>query len=74
MATKITSKGQITLPKKVRDGLGLKPGDEIEFIAEKGEFKIRKLLPANPFSGYRGYLKDLAGREPEELVKDLRGD
>jgi len=29
MKTTLTSKGQLTLPKKVREALGLKPGDEL---------------------------------------------
>ncbi len=29
MKTTLTSKGQLTLPKKVREELGLKPGDEL---------------------------------------------
>ena len=28
----MTSKGQLTLPKEVRDRLGLHPGDKLEFI------------------------------------------
>jgi len=32
----ITSKGQITLPKEVRSRYGLKPGDMVEFVEEKG--------------------------------------
>ena len=29
--TKITSKGQVTIPKRLRDHLGLKPGSSVEF-------------------------------------------
>jgi antitoxin PrlF len=37
----MTSKGQITIPKPVRDALGLDSGDRIEFVeAEKGQFAI----------------------------------
>jgi antitoxin PrlF len=31
MATNLTSKGQVTVPKKVRDYLGLKPGKPVTF-------------------------------------------
>jgi antitoxin PrlF len=34
---RITSQGQITVPKAVRDRLGLKPGDDIEFEDRDGE-------------------------------------
>jgi len=30
----ITSKGQITIPKKIREKLGLKPGDKLDFEVE----------------------------------------
>ena len=31
----ITSKGQITIPKPVRDGLGVETGDRVEFVELK---------------------------------------
>ena len=34
IAAKLTSKGQITLPKSVRDALGLAEGDQIVFRVE----------------------------------------
>lgn len=38
----LTSKGQITLPKKVRDQLHLRPGDAVEFlIARDGEIRVK---------------------------------
>jgi antitoxin PrlF len=33
-AAKVTSKGQITVPKVVRDALGIKKGDEVVFRVE----------------------------------------
>jgi len=37
----ITSKGQVTIPKKVRDSLGLRTGDKIEFvIGQQGELAV----------------------------------
>jgi antitoxin PrlF len=42
MATNLTSKGQVTVPKKVRDYLGLKPGAPVTFERlENGDIALR---------------------------------
>jgi antitoxin PrlF len=42
MATNLTSKGQVTVPKKVRDYLGLKPGKPVTFERLKtGEIALK---------------------------------
>lgn len=71
---KVTSKGQITIPKRVREQLGLKPGDEVEFLEEEAGIRIRKEMPESPFARYRGHLKRLSGTDPDELVASLRGE
>ncbi len=70
---KITSKGQVTIPKDVRERLGLRPGDAIEFVEDRRGFRVQKRVAASPFKKYRGYLKHLAGRDPDELVEQMRG-
>jgi AbrB family looped-hinge helix DNA binding protein len=43
MATTLTSKGQVTVPKKIRDSLRLVPGTHIEFAVNgAGEVVLRK--------------------------------
>jgi antitoxin PrlF len=43
MATTVTSKGQVTIPKKVRDALHVGPGSEVEFeVNQSGEVVLRK--------------------------------
>jgi antitoxin PrlF len=74
VGARLTEKGQITIPRHVRDGLGLRPGDEVEFVAEGGGYRLRKVLRSNPFTRYRGHLTGLAGQNPDELVGDLRGE
>lgn len=37
----LTSKGQLTLPKDIRDLHGLKPGDRVEFIHENGRTEVK---------------------------------
>lgn len=46
--TKITSKGQVTIPEDVRERLGLRPGHEIEFVEDRSGFRVRKRVPASP--------------------------
>lgn len=42
--SRITSKGQVTIPKELRDELGLLPGTEVEFLRDDaGEIRVRKL-------------------------------
>ena len=70
---KVTTKGQITIPKEVRDSLGLRPGDEIEFAQDETGYRMEKLIQVSPFAQWRGYLKELAGRTTDELMDELRG-
>lgn len=39
----ITSKGQVTIPKRVREALDLEPGEELQFVVtEDGELTVRR--------------------------------
>ena len=69
----VTSKGQVTLPKAVRDRLGIHAGDKIELTEDGGGFRVTKVCPENPFVRWLGYLKDLEGQDPDELIEDWRG-
>ena len=52
MTTTVTSKGQVTIPKKVRDLLGIEPGSAVEFeltpagdvVLRHGKRKAKQLL------------------------------
>jgi AbrB family looped-hinge helix DNA binding protein len=70
---RITSKGQITLPKAIRVRMGVGPGDEVEFVEEDGRYVLKKKVKASPFDEYIGYLKHLEGCDPDEIVRELRG-
>ena len=39
--TTLTSKGQMTLPKDVRDALSLKPGDKLDIVKEGDKYVLR---------------------------------
>ena len=63
----LTSKGQVTVPKRIRDGLGVKPGDRITFTVMPGGVVLMRAKT--------GSIKDLAGilyeeeREPVPVEK-----
>ncbi|MDX9943189.1 MAG: AbrB/MazE/SpoVT family DNA-binding domain-containing protein [Azonexus sp.] len=44
MATTLTSKGQVTIPKQIRDALNLAPGASVEFAVNRdGEVVIHRV-------------------------------
>ena len=51
--SKITVKGQVTIPKKVRDELGVTPGDVIVFTKKGGEIVIK---PASTLLDLKGVI------------------
>jgi antitoxin PrlF len=55
MESAITVKGQATIPKAVREHLGLKPGDRVKFFMHPDGTVV--LLPKLPISALRGILK-----------------
>lgn len=73
-AAVITTKGQVTLPKAVRERLGLKQGDRIEFVSENGRTVVRRARSRdNPFSKYTGALGAFrSSKEINAWVRDLR--
>jgi antitoxin PrlF len=52
MAYKVTVKGQVTIPKRVRDALGLKPGERVAFeVDERGQVVVKRAGQATAESG-----------------------
>lgn len=66
----MSSKGQITIPKHVRDALGIEPGDPLEFEVRGRECVVRKKLPQVDWSEFIGVLAD--GRSTDEIMQELR--
>ncbi|ABD55926.1 AbrB/MazE/SpoVT family DNA-binding domain-containing protein [Jannaschia sp. CCS1] len=51
--SRITSKGQTTVPKEVRQALGLKPGDLVHYIVlPSGDVRMIAKRPAKDLSGF----------------------
>lgn len=50
----ITSKGRTTLPKSVREALGVRPGDRVRYLILEDEVRI---IPVRPLARLFGALK-----------------
>ena len=71
---RIGERGQVTIPKALRDKFGLEPRDEVTFVQSRGELILRK-KNATVDSGIRKWVGRLA-RMPEsvdEFIDDVRG-
>lgn len=67
----VSEKGQVTIPKPLRDRLGIRPGQVLEFEEEAGRLVARKAEVRDPVDAVYGML-DLS-RSTDDLLDDLRG-
>lgn len=71
MTSKVTEKGQVTIPKELRTRFGIRPGAEIEFREEDGRIVLVKASIENRIDEVYGIL-DL-GMSTDEIMNELRG-
>ena len=71
----VTSKGQLTLPKKLRDKLNVKAGDKVIFTETNGEWRM-KALSGDPHEilKYLGRGLKNSGLSIEELHAEFEAD
>ena len=74
MKAQVTSKGQVTIPKELRDRLGIEPGEQVDFTASEDGIRLRKVVDRGKQRRALGCLKrELEGRAVPDLLKELRG-
>jgi antitoxin PrlF len=73
MESAITVKGQATIPKAIREHLGLTPGDRVKFFVHPDGSVV--LLPKVPAAALRGIVKSRRGRTVtlEEMTAAAEG-
>ena len=71
MKTTIGERGQITIPKQVRERLGLRPGQRLDVTEEGGRVVLIKDLDDDPIMRWYGTLK-LPGTV-DEIIDEMRG-
>lgn len=72
MKTIVSEKGQITIPKELRDQLGLRPGTRIDFEVDRGRLVGIKAVDADVVSKWLGRGKLPVGKTTDEYVRYIR--
>ncbi len=68
----VAERGQVTIPKALRDRLGITPKMVLDFREENGRLIVEKVVETDPLTQVIGCL-DL-DRPTDELLAELRGD
>ena len=70
---RITAKGQMTIPKRVRETAHLSAGDLVAFVVEDDRVQFRKVVPGGDeyLRAIQGTLEEWNSPEDEEAWRDL---
>ncbi len=66
----VTSKGQVTIPKSLRERLGISQGTVLSFRQVDGTLIVSKVMVRDPVDAAFGLLRD--GRRSDDVLRELR--
>jgi AbrB family looped-hinge helix DNA binding protein len=71
--SRLSSKGQVTIPKEIRDALDLAPGDQVGYELEDGSVRLRRIDPFDLafHDALADTLDEWVSPEDEEAFRDL---
>ena len=72
---KLTSKGQITIPRDVREKLKLKTGDKVLFFEENNRYFLQNsnsLVLSNFQKSMEGAAKEAGFNDPDDVTKYIK--
>jgi antitoxin PrlF len=71
MKATVSERGRVTIPKQLRDRLGIKPGQVLDFEERRGELVARKTTTESRVSSLRGVIH--LGVSTDQFLDELRG-
>ena len=71
MKAKVAERGQVTIPKALRDRLGIVPGTVLDFIEEQGRLIAKKTETVDAVDQVFGRLG--RGRNTDDIIQEIRG-
>lgn len=70
MKATVSQKGQVTIPKPLRERLGIRPGSILDFHDEQGRLVATKVTAHDPVETVYGVLK--LSRSTDDLIASIR--
>ena len=71
MKSRVTERGQVTIPKRLRERLGIRPGQVLEFEAQDGRLVATKADERDAIDAVYGILG--TGRSTDAYIDEVRG-
>ena len=71
MKAKVAERGQVTIPKVLRDRLGIRPGTILEFKEDQGKLVAVKAVVMDTVDQLYGTLG--SGRRTDDIMQEIRG-
>ena len=71
MKAKVAERGQVTIPKVLRERLGIIPGTVLDFVEDKGRLIAKKAEPEDAVDQVFGRLG--RGRNTDDILQEIRG-
>jgi antitoxin PrlF len=68
----VAERGQVTIPKPLRDRLGITPHTRVDFEENEGRLILTKVMDRDDVSRVLGCLR--LGRSTDAILRELRGD
>ncbi len=72
MRAKVAERGQVTIPKVLRERLGIRPGTVLEFKEDQGKLVAVKVTALDAIDQFYGKLG--SGRRTDDVMRELRGN
>jgi AbrB family looped-hinge helix DNA binding protein len=73
MKAVVGERGQVTIPKPIRDRMGLRAGQRVEIEESHGRIVLRKVYDDDPIARIYGTLKLPDGWDTDTAIEAMRG-